>query len=92
MGISSTILLILGLVRNISCDFYVHVQDIDVDDHLMEEWFSLVNEKNMLVRQESNLVYELRDLELIEQHDQLEKEIRQRVAKDGETRHQKLEF
>lgn len=49
----------------------------------MEEWFSLVNQKNLLVRQESDLVYELRDLELIEQHDQLEKEIRQRVAKDG---------
>ena len=60
-------------------------KDIDVDDHLMEEWFSLVNEKNMLVREESGLVYELRDLELIEQHDQLEKEIRQRVSKDGET-------
>lgn len=56
-----------------------------MDDHLMEEWFSLVNEKNMLVRQESDLVYELRDLELIEQHDQLEKEIRLRVLKDGKT-------
>lgn len=61
------------------------MQDIDLDDHLMEEWFTLVNEKNMLVRQESDLVYELRDLELIEQHDQLEKEIRRRVSKDGET-------
>ena len=60
------------------------MQDIDVDDHLMEDWFSLVNEKNLLVRQESDLVYELRDLELIEQHDHLEKEIRERVAKDGE--------
>lgn len=50
----------------------------------MEEWFSLVNQKNLLVRQESDLVYELRDLELIEQHDQLEKEIRLRVAKDGQ--------
>ena len=49
----------------------------------MEEWFNLVNRKNMMVRQESDLVYELRDLELIEQHDQLEKEIRKRVAKDG---------
>ena len=44
----------------------------------------MVNKKNLLVRRESDLVYELRDLELIEQHDQLEKEIRQRVAKDGE--------
>ena len=50
----------------------------------MEEWFSLVNEKNLLVRQESDLVYELRDLELIEQHEVLDSEIRKRMAKDGE--------
>ena len=50
----------------------------------MEEWFNLVNEKNLLVREESDLVYELRDLELIEQHEQLDKEIRKRLAKDGE--------
>lgn len=50
----------------------------------MEEWFSLVNEKNLLVRQESDLVYELRDLELIEQHEVLDSEIRRRMTKDGE--------
>lgn len=44
----------------------------------------MVNEKNQLLRQEADLVYELRDLELIEQHDELEKEIRQRLLKDGE--------
>lgn len=50
----------------------------------MEDWFEMVKEKNRLVRHESDLVYELRDLELIEQHDQLEKEIRKRLQKDGE--------
>ena len=57
--------------------------DIDVDDQLMDEWFALVQEKNLVVREESDLVYELRDLELIDQHDQLEVEIRKRMAKDG---------
>ena len=62
-----------------------HTQDdLELDDNIMEEWFSLVNEKNQLLRQEADLVYELRDLELIEQHDELEKEIRQRILKDGE--------
>ena len=41
-------------------------------------------QKNQLVRQEADIVYELKDLELIEQHDDLEKEIRRRIAKDGE--------
>ena len=50
----------------------------------MEEWFALVWQKNQLVTKEADLVYELKDLELIEQHDELEKEIRKRLAKDGE--------
>ena len=49
----------------------------------MMEWFEMVQEKTKLVRRESELVYELRDLELIEQHDQLEAEIRKRLAKDS---------
>ena len=49
----------------------------------MEEWFTLVNHKNQLLRQEADLVYQLKDLELIEQHDELEKEIRRRLEKDG---------
>lgn len=57
--------------------------DIDEDDTLMMEWFEMVQEKTKLVRRESELVYELRDLELIEQHDQLEAEIRKRLAKDS---------
>lgn len=67
--------------------------DIDVDDQLMDEWFALVQEKNLVVREESDLVYELRDLELIDQHDQLEVEIRKRMAKDDshKTELEKLE-
>ena len=41
-------------------------------------------QKNQLVTREADLVYELKDLELIEQHDELEKDIRKRLAKDGE--------
>ncbi len=44
----------------------------------------MVQDKTRLVRRESELVYELRDLELMEQHDQLEAEIRHRLTKDGE--------
>jgi hypothetical protein len=56
---------------------------LDEDDTLMMEWFEMVQEKTKLVCRESELVYELRDLELIEQHDQLEAEIRRRLAKDS---------
>ncbi len=59
------------------------LQDLDEDDKLMAEWFDMVQDKTRLVRRESELVYELRDLELIEQHDQLEAEIRRRLLKDG---------
>ena len=38
----------------------------------------------MLLRQESDLVYELKDLELIDQHEALDNEIRRRLTKDGE--------
>ena len=60
------------------------MQDLDEDDTLMAEWFEMVQEKTKLVRRESEVVYELRDLELIEQHDQLEAEIRRRMAKDSQ--------
>ena len=60
------------------------MQDLDVAEELIEEWFVMVQDNNKLVRDESTLVYELRDLELIEQHEQLEREIRKRMSKDGE--------
>ncbi len=53
----------------------------------MEEWFEMVQKKTKLVRQESELVYELKDLELVEQHENLDKEIRKRISKDGKSIH-----
>lgn len=58
-------------------------EDIELDDQLMEDWFALVYQRNQLLRKEAGIVYTLRDLELIEQHDELEKEIRRRLEKDG---------
>lgn len=64
-----------------------------VDDRLVEEWFGLVNQRNLLLRQESDLVYQVKDLELIEQHDELEVEIRRRLALEdaGKTEMERLE-
>ncbi|XP_019853736.1 PREDICTED: MICAL-like protein 1 [Amphimedon queenslandica] len=56
--------------------------DDDGDDQLIEEWFNLVNQRNDVVKNEAELVYMIRDLELIEQHDILELEIRTRLSKD----------
>ena len=88
--------------------FLFFSKDIEFADHLMEEWFAVVHEKNKLVKEEADVVYmsvsipvlpctlhfkqwsectpphRIRDLELIEQHDQLEMEIRVRLSKDGE--------
>lgn len=62
---------------------YVCSQDLDVAEELIEEWFDMVQENSKIVRKESSLVYELRDLELIEQHEDLDREIRKRLSKDG---------
>ena len=100
------------------------------DDKVVEEWFSLVQQKNQLFRQvsrikleqatlfcvyemlivrgvkidlpslssyphyqESDLVYQVKDLELIEQHDELEAEIRRRLAlgDDGKSEMERVE-
>ncbi|XP_033629455.1 F-actin-monooxygenase MICAL3-like isoform X3 [Asterias rubens] len=49
---------------------------------LMQQWFNLVNEKNALVRYESELMVQARELELEDRHCQLEQELRQRMAID----------
>ena len=43
--------------RQITISLCVCDIDIELDDSLMEEWFSLVHEKNKLVKQESDYVY-----------------------------------
>ncbi|XP_038074486.1 F-actin-monooxygenase MICAL3-like isoform X2 [Patiria miniata] len=57
----------------------------EVDENtLMQQWFNLVNEKNALVRYESELMVQARELELEDRHCQLEQELRQRMAiEDG---------
>ncbi|XP_022109073.1 F-actin-methionine sulfoxide oxidase MICAL3-like isoform X4 [Acanthaster planci] len=50
------------------------------ENTLMQQWFNLVNEKNALVRYESELMVQARELELEDRHCQLEQELRQRMA------------
>ncbi|XP_072045841.1 uncharacterized protein [Amphiura filiformis] len=54
------------------------------ENTLMQQWFSLVNEKNALVRYESELMVQARELELEDRHSALEQELRQRMAVDEE--------
>ncbi|XP_064406505.1 MICAL-like protein 2 [Halichondria panicea] len=67
--------------RGVVLEQQLRQKEEEADDTLMEEWFGLVNDKSMLVRTESDLVYELKDLELVEQHEALDIEIRTRLAK-----------
>ena len=50
---------------------------------LMGEWFSLVHEKNALVRWEQELLVKARELELEDRHVRLEEELRRRMALPG---------
>ncbi|XP_071824191.1 F-actin-monooxygenase MICAL3-like isoform X3 [Apostichopus japonicus] len=52
------------------------------EQDLMAQWFSLVNEKNALVRFESELMAQAWELELEDRHSHLEQEIRTRLAVD----------
>lgn len=53
------------------------------EQDLMAQWFSLVNEKNALVRFESELMAQAWELELEDRHSHLEQEIRTKLAVDG---------
>lgn len=61
------------------------------EQDLMAQWFSLVNEKNALVRFESELMAQAWELELEDRHSHLEQEIRTRLAVDGEFSQDKAE-
>ncbi|KAJ8269534.1 hypothetical protein COCON_G00121410 [Conger conger] len=50
------------------------------DPRLMQEWFSLVQEKNSLLRYESELVIFARELELEDRQSRLQQDLRERMA------------
>ncbi|XP_048869114.1 protein-methionine sulfoxide oxidase mical3a-like isoform X18 [Brienomyrus brachyistius] len=52
------------------------------DPRLMQEWFKLVQEKNALVRYESELMIFARELELEDRQSRLQQELRERMAVD----------
>ncbi|XP_062850852.1 protein-methionine sulfoxide oxidase mical3b isoform X3 [Trichomycterus rosablanca] len=52
------------------------------DPSLMQQWFKLVQEKNALVRYESELMIFARELELEDRQSQLQQELRERMAVD----------
>ncbi|XP_058841696.1 protein-methionine sulfoxide oxidase mical3a isoform X21 [Acipenser ruthenus] len=58
------------------------------DPKLMQEWFKLVQEKNALVRYESELMIFARELELEDRQSRLQQELRERMAVDD---HLKME-
>ncbi|KAI4873467.1 hypothetical protein NFI96_028497 [Prochilodus magdalenae] len=52
------------------------------DPSLMQQWFKLVQEKNALVRYESELMIFARELELEDRQSRLQQELRERMAVD----------
>lgn len=50
---------------------------------LMGDWFSMVHEKNALVRWEQELMVRAKELELEDRHVRLEHELRHRMAVSG---------
>ena len=51
---------------------------------LMVQWFELVNQKNDLVRMETDLMYRQRQQELEDQHEEVEYELRCLMEKPGQ--------
>ncbi|XP_034734166.1 protein-methionine sulfoxide oxidase mical3a [Etheostoma cragini] len=59
------------------------------DPKLMQEWFKLVQEKNALVRYESELMIFLRKLELEDRQSRLQQELRERMAVEDHLKSEK---
>uniref|UniRef100_A0A3Q3XAL0 F-actin monooxygenase n=1 Tax=Mola mola TaxID=94237 RepID=A0A3Q3XAL0_MOLML len=59
------------------------------DPKLMQEWFKLVQEKNALVRYESELMIFARELELEDRQSRLQQELRERMAVEDQLKTEK---
>nr|XP_054589644.1 protein-methionine sulfoxide oxidase mical3a isoform X18 [Nothobranchius furzeri] len=59
------------------------------DPKLMQEWFKLVQEKNALVRYESELMIFARELELEDRQSRLQQELRERMAVEDHLKSEK---
>ncbi|KAM9853915.1 protein-methionine sulfoxide oxidase mical3a [Aulostomus maculatus] len=59
------------------------------DPKLMQEWFKLVQEKNALVRYESELMIFARELELEDRQSRLQQELRERMAVEDNLKNEK---
>ncbi|XP_036977302.1 protein-methionine sulfoxide oxidase mical3a-like isoform X1 [Acanthopagrus latus] len=65
-------------------DMELHLEGLDKLDNpaLMQQWFKLVQQKNSLVRYESELMIFARELELEDRQSRLQQELRERMAVD----------
>ena len=54
------------------------------DCELMSKWFQLVNQKNELVRLETDMMYKIKQQELEQEHSDVEYELRCLIEKPGE--------
>ncbi|XP_078000578.1 uncharacterized protein LOC144453173 [Glandiceps talaboti] len=69
------------------CDQLVKIYMITGDEKdeegmMMQEWLTLINEKNKLVRFEQELTIQAKELELEDRHSRLQQELRERMAID----------
>ncbi|XP_067111086.1 protein-methionine sulfoxide oxidase mical3b-like [Osmerus mordax] len=68
--------------ENQELDLYLGGMGRQDNPGLMQQWFKLVQQKNILVRYESELVIFARELELEDRQSRLQQELRERMAVD----------
>ncbi|KAK9526025.1 hypothetical protein VZT92_016684 [Zoarces viviparus] len=75
---------------NDSQDIELHLEGLGKLDNpaLMQQWFQLVQQKNSLVRYESELMIFARELELEDRQSRLQQELRERMAVDDHLKEQ----